>query len=459
MEFVYDDLLIEDHAITCHIVAMPLEEAMREILSSTNIEFKIFSNQQIVLFKGSADRKQNISGNILDNDNGEPLPFADVYLEDTHFGGISNAAGYFVIVNVPPGEYTLVAEYLGYDSARMPITIPGNTAKIELSLQPKMIPGQGITVTDENWEVAQVSETTSEVRVSPRQISLLASIGEGDLFRSLQLLPGVSAESDGSSRLFIRGGTPDQNLVILDGMTIYYVDHLFGFLSAFNNRAIKDVRIYKGGYPAKYGGRTSSVIELTGTSGNNNKLRAGVDLNLVSGNFYTTIPLKGRGSLFFSGRRSYQDIVESTIYNEIKSIFVGQDEANFLLGADLEKEDVRSSLLFYDINSKLSLALTNRDVLALSVYLGRDDLDLEQDFILPAGDQEPDAQLTAFEKISWSNTGYSGKWSRLWSDQIYSTILAAYTEYDTDYAETDLFEDIEFSPSMIPAPRRIESGS
>ena len=151
----------------------------------------------------------------------------------------------------------------------------------------------------------KTAENVSQVTISPKDLAVLPNVGEVDIFRSLQLLPGISGTNEGSSGLFVRGGTPDQNLVLLDGMTVYHVDHFFGFFSAFNADAIKDVQIYKDGFPAKYGGRTSSVVDLTGKTGDANNFQLGAGLNLLSSNAVMEVPLGGRGSFLLSARRSY----------------------------------------------------------------------------------------------------------------------------------------------------------
>jgi hypothetical protein len=173
----------------------------------------------------------------------------------------------------------------------------------------------------------EVAREPAQVRLSPRQVAALPAVGEVDIFRALQLLPGISGVNDGSSGLYVRGGTPDQNLVLFDGMTIYHVDHFFGFISAFNNEAVKDVRVFKGGFPAKFGGRTSSIVELTGKSGSFNHFQAGAGLNLLSGNAIVQAPLAGRGAWLLSMRRSYTDFIQSNLYNEIYNSITGQNRS------------------------------------------------------------------------------------------------------------------------------------
>ena len=151
-------------------------------------------------------------------------------------------------------------------------------------------------------------------------------MGEKDIFRALQLLPGISGTNESSSGLYIRGGTPDQNLVLLDGFTVYHVDHFYGFFSAFNSDVIKDVQLFKGGFPAKYGGRISSVMDLTGKTGNSNKFTLSSSISLLSANATVEIPIGNKANILISGRRSYTDILKSRLYKSIFDLYNDSDQ-------------------------------------------------------------------------------------------------------------------------------------
>ncbi|MCG8606603.1 TonB-dependent receptor, partial [bacterium] len=178
--------------------------------------------------------KINLKGYVKDSETGETLPYANVVLKGTDYGTASNTNGYFVLVNVPIGLCTLRVTYIGYKPTTLPVEATESTPPITVEIEPQNILLEGVTVTAENQQTLDIADKTSEIRLSPRQLKKLPSVGEVDIFRSLQLLPGISAANDGSSGLYVRGGTPDQNLVLFDGMTIYQVDHFFGFISAFN---------------------------------------------------------------------------------------------------------------------------------------------------------------------------------------------------------------------------------
>jgi outer membrane receptor for ferrienterochelin and colicin len=236
---------------------------------------------------------------------------------------------------------------------------------------------------------------------------------------------------------------------LFDGMTIYHVDHFFGFISAFNTEAVKDVRVFKGGFPAKFGGRTSSIVELTGKSGSFDHFQAGGSFNLLSGGAIVQAPISGRGAWLLSMRRSYTDFIESGLYNKIYDSITGQNKSG---GGASGPNNVRGSgesqpfqavaatpnFYYYDLNSKLTYLLSGRDRVALSFYNGRDHLDQAQDFgnvAFRRGNSESGATPTraATENLTlWGNTGASGNWSRVWSDRFYSSLLAAYSNYSSE---------------------------
>lgn len=204
-----------------------------------------------------------ISGVIKSEENQERLPFADIMIKGTYLGASSNVDGYFAIFDAPEDSIILEVSYVGY--ANLQVEIEAGSADIN-NLEVVLTSGitlDELVVIDRSYKMMNASGAASTIQLSPRQLALLPNIGEVDIFRSLQLLPGISGSNESSSGLYVRGGTPDQNLVLFDGMTVYNVDHFFGFFSAFNADAVKDVKLFKGVFPAKYGGRLSSVVDLT----------------------------------------------------------------------------------------------------------------------------------------------------------------------------------------------------
>ncbi|MEM1121580.1 MAG: TonB-dependent receptor, partial [Bacteroidota bacterium] len=288
-----------------------------------------------------------------------------------------------------------------------------------------------VVVSGKSYKVMNASEGISTVQVSPAQLALLPNVGEVDIFRSLQLLPGVSGSNESSSGLYVRGGTPDQNLVLLDGMTVYNVDHFFGFFSAFNADEVKDVQLFKGAFPAKYGGRLSSVVDLTGKTGDPNKFHGNFGVNLLNAKASVQIPLFKKGSLTLSGRRSYTDLIQSALYDKIFGVFSQTENPPDIEG--LEINTVEPDFYFFDSNTKLSFNPTDKDVIAFSFYAGADHLVEFNDVSLPRFNGAVQIDLDIDEKSDWGNTGLSGKWSRQWNPKLYTNLVAASSNYFSEY--------------------------
>ncbi|HUU27165.1 MAG TPA: TonB-dependent receptor [archaeon] len=412
--------------------------------------FKInLSLAQVTSIEKPNKAAKNINGYVRDAETNEALPFANVIIKGTNFGAATNSAGYFVVVNAPADSLTLRVMYVGYAPQEIVVdNIKGVDKPLSIRLERQTIELDGITVS-EPVPMLEVSRDAGQVAISPAEISILPNVGEVDIFRSLQLLPGISGVSDGSSGLYIRGGTPDQNLVLFDGMTIYHVDHFFGFFSAFNADAVKDIRVYKGGFPAEFGGRTSSVVNMTGKTGDVNNLRYGLGINLLSSHGVVEIPLSDKGAFLFSARRAYTDVIRSPLYNKLFDFITGENESdgggirpglgrnpNISIGTE------NPDFYFYDLNSKLTFTPSSKDIFTLSIYSGRDNLGqfqyLSGETFGYKGENslfyDPNASLQTEQSTRWGNFGLSGKWSRKFHDRFYSHLLVSHSTYFSKYS-------------------------
>ena len=390
--------------------------------------------------------QKTISGVVKDAKTGETLPNAGVFVVGTELGATTNVDGFFVLLGVPEDSLVLGFRYLGYTPLQLAVDVRTIDAPLDVRLQPTTTSfEEEVVVTAERYQMMKTAENVSQITVSPKDLAVLPTAGEVDIFRSLQLMPGISGTNEGSAGLFVRGGTPDQNLVLLDGMTVYHVDHFYGFFSAFNADAIKDVQVYKGGFPAKYGGRTSSVVDLTGRTGANT-LAGHASVNLLSANATLEAPLGPKVSLLLSARRSYTDILQSGVYNSIYETVTGEDitaDEGGLGGGRFNQQNitVNPNFYFYDVNTKLTYRPSSKDVLALSFYNGKDHLDKSRDPFAGVGaDVAENVQSDLFDLTNWGNIGVSGKWSRQWAPRFYSNALVAYSNYFSDYDRNGFVE-------------------
>ncbi len=405
---------------------------------------------------------RTIQGVVRDSASGETLPFATVTVAALGVRVASNRDGFFSIVGVPTTGVTLRVTAIGYHAVDFVVSAgqaTGGLVAVNLVAIPFEL--EEIEVVADGYRMVKTSEGVSKIVASPRDLANLPSIGEVDIFRSLQLLPGISGTNESSSGLYVRGGTPDQNLVLLDGMTVYHVDHFFGFFSAFNADAIKDVQVYKGAFPAQYGGRISSVVDMTGKSGDPNNAHLSIGVNLLSSQLSLQVPLFGKGSFVFTARRSYTDVLQTGLFNSIFDMFNTQDSGLTQGGpaglggrrlggrfggqfANADFTTFEPDFYFYDLNAKLTYNPSVRDVMSVSLYNGQDYLDnsrLQTQTLVSQGTQPTRAISNDVTDLTdWGNKGISGKWARQWHPQFYSNALVAYSEYFSDYTRSTNFE-------------------
>ncbi len=387
---------------------------------------------------GVRGQSTDLTGTVVDSLTNEVLPNVLVTLGESSFGALTDAFGRFAFVGLPAGPIQLTIEHLRYRTLVLELAeVPAEPLRVTLA--PDAIEIAGIRVRAQT-PVMEAGRGISQVSIAPDQLQALPTLAEPDIFRSLQLLPGVSATNDATSGLFVRGGTPDENLVLLDGMTVYHVDHFFGIFSAFNADAIKDVELYKSAYPARYGGRTSSVVNMIGRAGDPQAFRMSAGVNLLTGRTAVEIPLGDAAALMVSARRSYTDVIQSGLFNNLFNTLTDADEAADTQQPQgfggrrrrFEVQEATPSFYFYDVNGKLTWTPTSRDVFAMSLYNGADNLDQSSagQAIQFGGNafNTPNRQ----EITDWGNRGVSGLWFRQWGGRFSSNAQIAASEYFSD---------------------------
>lgn len=376
-----------------------------------------------------------ISGIVKDKESGETLPFANVFVKDTNIGTTTNEDGFFTLFNVPSETSTLQVQYIGYKVEILVLNQEIVKDKIIILLIPDDNQLDEVIVSnDPGQQIVKMNKNVSQISLSPKKLASIPNLGEKDIFRAIQLIPGVSGTNESSSGLYVRGGTPDQNLVLLDGFTVYHVDHFYGFFSAFNSGAIKDIQLYKGGFPAEYGGRISSVMDLTGKTGNSNKFSLSAGLSLVSANATLEIPIGDKANLLIAGRRSYTDILKSGLYNSIFDLYNDSNQTN---GNSLpnfngfQQNQTQPTFYFYDLNTKFSYKPSDKDIISISIYNGEDNLDSsrENQNTFGSGTEERIINSDIEDLLNWGNWGSSFRWARQWSDKLYTNVVGAYSNY------------------------------
>ncbi|MDP6610816.1 MAG: TonB-dependent receptor [Candidatus Marinimicrobia bacterium] len=397
---------------------------------------------------------QDITGIIVDMDNLEPLPYANVVIQDLERGITSNSDGHFVLVDVPAEPCTLVISYIGYRTIKIGYdnSQPGRPMDIRLKME--ALDFQAVDVIADEYQIIKSSDDEiSKVTLSPRQLALLPNMGEVDIFRSLQLLPGISSTGDGSSGINVRGGSSNQNMILLDGMNIYHVDHFFGMFSAFNADAIKDVQVYKGGFPAKYGGRLSSVIDMTGKNGDLTRRQFGLGANLMSAQLLYETPIILGGSWLLSFRRSYSDFMSSPFFDKMYEFVTGDDEVptnnRRRVNQNNENQDqafqqqIFPTFYFYDLHNKVTFTPGTRDVISISMYGGNDYLNESRQTegvrrrpgsggFGGGGGQQTITRIDD-NKTDWGNLALSMRWNHRWTDRFSTQALYSSSRFISNY--------------------------
>ncbi|MDP3468839.1 MAG: TonB-dependent receptor [Daejeonella sp.] len=345
----------------------------------------------IILFLSAltlmAQEKVTISGVITDRISSESLIGVSIYIKEINSGTVTNEYGFYSLT-LPKGNYNLKIGYLGYVSQDTLIQLE-ESAKRNFSL---LSNSQSLVevVVNGDKNIAEIRRPEMSInKLSVKEIKQMPVVlGEVDVLKSILQLPGVTNAGEGQSGFNVRGGSADQNLVLLDEATIYNSSHLFGFFSIFNADAINDIKLYKGGIPARFGGRLSSVLDIYQKEGNKNDLNFSGGIGLVSSRLMVEGPVdKGKGSFLLAGRGSYGHLF-------------------------LKLTDIQSSAYFYDLNTKVSYKINPKNNLYLSGYFGRDAFNLNKDFVNVYG-----------------NSVINARWNKLFTDKLFSNLSVIYSDY------------------------------
>ncbi|MFZ1454715.1 MAG: TonB-dependent receptor [Saprospiraceae bacterium] len=364
-----------------------------------------------------------ISGYVEDGATGEKLIGANIFIPSLAIGTVTNTYGFYSITVPVSSNLDLVFSYIGYNNENKTIDVTKDV-KVDVSLKAE-IQLETIEIIAGKERKIERETQMSVAEIPIKQIKKVpALLGEVDLLRVLQLLPGVQSGGEGQSGFYVRGGSPDQNLILLDGVPVYNASHLFGFFSVFNSDAIKDVKLIKGGFPARYGGRLSSVLDINMKEGNNKEFHGNASVGLVASKFTLEGPIsKGNTSFLISGRRTYIDVLAQPV---IRKGFADDDT------------DGSVGYYFYDLNGKINHRISDRDRLYLSVYTGRDKFYFDQK------DKSGTARNYTNTGLGWGNITSALRWNREISNKIFANTTLTYSQYKLD---TRVLSGTEFPSS------------
>lgn len=337
-----------------------------------------------------ASDKHTLSGYITDVSNGEELIGATVYVVELETGTASNVYGFYSLT-IPEGVYTIQVSYIGYETDTRKVDFTSNHT-LNFELKPTFSTLEEVVITGEKDDINVKSAEMGIVKMDIKDLETIPVLfGEKDILKSIQLMPGVSGAGEGSTGFYVRGGNTDQNLILLDEAPVYNASHLLGFFSVFNSDALKDMKLYKSGIPAQYGGRLSSVLDVHMNNGNSKKLAITGGLGLISSRLTVEAPIvKDKGSFIVSGRRTYADIVYSVFDPDFRG----------------------NQLYFYDLNAKANYKFGEKDRVFLSGYFGRDVFGAE-----------------GFG-FNWGNATGTLRWNHIFNEKLFSNTSLIYSDYD-----------------------------
>jgi len=367
-----------------------------------------------------AQKKFTVSGTIDDAATGEKLIGATVKIkEQPQDGTITNAYGFYSI-SVPAGDYTLVYTYIGYGTIEKQVSLHESQA-INIGLQPKNELNEVVIRSNKPNNDNVTSPQMGQEKLNMAQINNVpVLLGEKDILKTISLLPGIKSAGEGNTGFYVRGGASDQNLILLDEATVYNASHFFGFFSTFNSDAIKDVSIYKGGMPAEYGGRLSSVLDVKMNEGNNKYYTVQGGIGLISSRLKVEGPIvKDKGSFMISARRTYIDV------------FLHASSDSTLKG---------SSLYFYDLNAKANYHFDDKNAIYISGYFGKDILLLKNTF-----------------GTNWGNSTGTIRFNHLFNNRLFSNTSLVFSNYnytiqdfqsDNYFKATSQITDVNFKEDL-----------
>ncbi|MDP2413916.1 TonB-dependent receptor [Daejeonella sp.] len=355
-------------------------------------------------FSVNAQDNYTINGLVKDSLSGETLIGVTLKFTATSQSGTSTNAYGFYSYKLIPGEYTLSVSYIGYRSINRKVSI-NSDLRLDLNMVPDNILEEIVISSEKrNDNIVNAQMGVAKINLSEiRNVPVL--FGERDVLKTLQLLPGIKSAGEGNSGFYVRGGSTDQNLILLDEAPVYNASHLLGFFSTFNSDAIKDVSVFKGGMPAQYGGRLSSVLDIRMNDGNKKEFTAEGGIGLISSRLKVEGPLiKDKSSFMISGRRTYADA---------------------FLALSKDSSINKNTLYFYDLNAKVNYQIDDKNTLYLSGYFGRDELGLSETF-----------------GFDWGNATSTLRWNHLFSNRLFSNTSLIYSNYN--YVIENFLEENNF---------------
>lgn len=446
IRIAFDASELEKIFITKNITGATVDEIISAVLEETDYtsEYKHDTYLIIRLHKNTKPRKTTnklVSGIVFDKTTGERLPYATILLLEKNISVYANVNGNFSLNLNDSSSTPVQVRYMGYLVLDTVVSLNNEINFLKLGLHAKTQIIQAVEIEGKKIEMIDVNNDAGHLSFNPIRFVDLPNYGETDVFRSLQLLPGISAKEN-SSQLNIRGSSADQNLVLFDGFTLYNLDHFFGVFSALNPNVIKNIQVYLGGFDSRYGERVSGIVDITGNSGNQQKPTFYGGINLISANLAAEIPVNNKFTIVAAARRAYSDIYSSWLADALLSDKV--KPARRFQSAD---NIIEPTFYFGDFNLKMTYTPNHEENISFSFYGAKDDLN--------SSNQYNNKQFNVFTEDlnQWGNYGFGISWKKQQNAKYFTNFQVGHSGFFNDYYNTTDFSGenpADNFPSRIP---------
>lgn len=408
--------------------ASSINNLLQQLLTNTNLQFEIVEENFVVIKQKQASKTNTICGTVYDLKSKTPLPYANVLIQNTSTGTTTNEDGSFELKYEKTGDEQLSISYVGYDTKIIEASKLKNKNCPSIMLQMPKIKEAFLVITDYLTDGISVENNGAATNIKPQLTGNMAGLIEPDVLSTVQFLPGVAAPSSKASDIYIRGCTPDQNLIIWEDIPIYHTAHYFGMISAINPFIIENINVYRGGFNATYGGRIGGVVDLTSPNENTYKDNFGVGANMTHTQAYANQKFKladKPSSITFSLRRSYNEIFETPTFKAYSYV----SQQGLVFGEnDLElipdnKVDIINDFYFLDAQAKLSTQINTKNKLQIAGTFARNKFN----------DNIEDVKRLQTDSLLLSNIGLSAKWQHKWNNKLTTVVKAVTADYGLSY--------------------------
>ena len=436
-KFSYNPQVLKTHRINRKVKANSKVKLISKIFEGLPFNIQLSDGVYLIIPKKTHSKAPKLSGQIYDQATGQPFSFSHAQVNNNKT--LSNQDEKLTLP-IREDTITFHINRIGYES--LELEVPPIQYEIALTLKHNPFVLQEVVLNSKEFNKAVGKP--GFFSLNSDQFNVLPVLGETDVFKSLQLLPGIRATDETSSGLAVRGSSPSQSLIMVDGFTLYHLDHFFEIFSTLNPNVVNNINVYKGGFGAEYGGRTSSVVDVTGKIGSTDKCSAGIGVNFLSLNGFIETPLGSKSTLFIAGRRSFTDIIDSKLYRN----FLTSNRKGFLqsINSELVGIDLESSFYFYDLNGKFQHQFSNKSVLTINLFFSDDvyngDSFIEDDFFM----------FRVHDRANWSNAGISADWKKRVSSRWNGDFVVSASNYLGDGhldVNHTFFKTVEFDEGTI----------